>query len=342
MSYMTVTVAPTTLATEQDLQLDLFLDGSAWEGLFDSLEIWRSRGTAQGPYEPLTGAGWQPALLPRGGPPPPASPQTGPSATLVGKSLTLLVNEAVPLTVLFSGTDPLTYAQAAAQIRAQGQQRLQAYVNGNLLVVQTAQSGSVAILRITGGDAAPTLGLTNLEPGSLAFGLDARVPLRPGITDYRFTDHNGDASYFYKTRFFNQLTQTASDFSLPFSGALVSVLRPADLVRATVDLVDATGVALANRAVLLAPRALGTQLEGKTLVDGSRQVLTDAQGHAEFRLVRGQAFTIAIAGTDLVRDFTAPVDPTVLTFDMLDPSLGTNDVFNVQVPALNFATRRSL
>jgi hypothetical protein len=333
---------PSTIATREDLQLGLFVDGAAWVNLFDSIEIWRSRETAQGPYVPLTGNGWEPATLPKGAPPAPSSPATGPLVTLVGLQLLLLVNEETAITITFTGSNPLTYAQVASQIIAQGLQLVTAYVVSNLLVIQTIQPGAIAILRVTGGDAAGVLGFSTIEPASVAFGLDARIPLQAGVTGYTFTDHNGSPHYFYKTRYYNQLTQTVSDFSIPFSGALVSSLASSDLVRATIDLVDSSGVALPNRAILLHPNFRGARVEGYTMVDNEVRALTDSNGHVEFQLVRGQSFTVAISGTDIVRDFITPTDPTIITFDMLDPCLSKNDAFNVAVPNLDYAVRRHL
>jgi hypothetical protein len=337
--------APSVVATEEDLLLELFVDSAAWVGFFDSLEVWRSRTTAQGPFDPLMGDGWQVAALPRGAPPPPAVPLTGPLVTIVGTELELLVNEETALTVTFTGTDPLTYAQVVAQIISQGESLINAYVavaQSSLIVLTTVQAGALASLRVTGGDAAAILGFSTTDPSNIAFGFDARIALKPGVAAYQYVDHSGSPDFFYKTRFFNSVSRTTSAFSPAFSGATVSSLQPANLVRGTVDLVDAGGVALTNRAVLLYPKFSGARVEGKTLVDGGAEVLTDVNGHAEFVLVRGQPFTVAIAGTDIARDFTTPTDPTVDTFDMLDPAISANDVFNVQEPNLDYATRRSL
>jgi len=69
---------------------------------------------------------------------------------------------------------------------------------------------------------------------------------------------------------------------------------------------------------------------------------TDRDGHVEFMLVRGQSISVAVVGTDLIRTFTVPVDLTVLSFQLLDPTLSSNDVFRVQVPTLVYAERRTL
>jgi hypothetical protein len=59
-------------------------------------------------------------------------------------------------------------------------------------------------------------------------------------------------------------------------------------------------------------------------------------------LVRGTKITVAIAGTDIVRDIDVPTDAAVSSFNLLDPTKGTNDAFKVQVPVFEYAARRSL
>jgi hypothetical protein len=114
------------------------------------------------------------------------------------------------------------------------------------------------------------------------------------------------------------------------------------LVRATLDLVDSRGIAIANQSVLLFNRFAGTQIGGKTMIGGANNGLTDKNGHFEMLLVRGTAVTVAIAGTNLARDVQVPTDPTVSSFDLLDPAYGSDDLFSVQVPDLQYAVRRSI
>lgn len=336
-----VSPTPTSIATGQALQLDIFVDSSSWESQFDSLEVWRSRLSDGGPYTALTGDGWAPASLPTPASAP-SPPQTGPSAYIAGKTLFLLVGEKTQLAITFAGPDPTTFASAATQIAAQSNGLLTAFVLSGGLYVQTKQPGAGASLRVVGGDPAPLLGLQTHEPGSLAFGVDARIPLVHDVANYVYTDLNGSRDYFYKTRFFNTLSRTTSDFSIPFRGRFLAGVGLANLVRATVDVVDARGLAIAGVPVLLFNRFAGTQIAGKTMIGGANNGLTDDNGHFEILLVRGTQITVAIGGTNIARDLTAPIDPDVQTFDLLDPTYGSNDVFNVQVPDLRYAVRRSL
>jgi hypothetical protein len=262
--------------------------------------------------------------------------------TISGKTLFLLVNERTQLSVVFTGIDPITFGSAAAQITSSGLSLVKAFVLSNNLVIETVQPGSGTILRVVGGDAAPLLGLMTTEPGSLGFGRDARIPLVRGIGNYLFTDLNGDKEFFYKTRFFNTLTRVASDFSLPFTGNFLTSVSPQSLVRAVVDVVDQNGNAVSGQKILVYNRFSGKQFEGKTNVGGPLEASTNNDGHAEFLLLRGSEVTVALPGTNIVRDVVVPTDQAIQTFSLLDSAYGKDDLFNVQRPDIAFAARRSL
>lgn len=244
-----------------------------------------------------------------------------------------------------SGTagDPIHYSLAASQIQAQSQGLLRSYVDSSgELVVQTVEPGTGAALRVVGGDTAPLLGLPTQEPDSLVYGHDARVPLIHGQQLYTFIDLQGSAENYYKTRFRNTQTESLSEFSAPFSVKTTIGVSPARLIRGVLDLVDMAGIPLANRQVLIKSNYAGEMVEGMNLAGTSQGKLTDARGHVEFMLVRGVSITVAIHGTNLVRDITVPTDSALVSFNLLDPKIGTDDVFRVQVPELDYAVRRSL
>lgn len=329
-----------TFATRQKFELDFSIPGSDWEGSFDRLEVWRSRGTAAGPYENLHDDAWSPAVLPEGAPA--TSSGTGPSQNLVDKKLLLLINETIPVTILFTGSDPLTFAQAASQITSQSQGLLLSYVNGAILVVKTVQVGVLAVLRCIGGDAAPILGLSTEEPGSLGFGRDARIVLVHDKEHYGFADPDGSHSVFYKLRYYNSASGLFSEFTPPFQGRLGSGISQSNLVRCYVDLADFNGDGLRNAEVLIVSSFSGLRLEGRTVVGGSVRILTDQSGHAELLIPRGADVAVAIGGTNLARRFTVPTDPEVESLDMLDPLVGSDDLFTVRVPNLPYAVRRTL
>jgi hypothetical protein len=331
---------PATFATRQKLELDFFVPSTDWEGTFDRFEVWRARTSPGGPYEALHDDSWLPAVLPRDfvG----AAFGSGPSAVLVGKKVTFLVDETIPVEVTFTGTDPLTYAQAATQITAQSQGLLFSFVSGAVLVVRTVQAGLLAVLRCTGGEAASLLGLAVTEPESLAFGRDARIVLIHAREQYGFVDPDGSPNFYYKLRYFNTVSKLTSDFTLPFQARRGTGVSAGNLVRCFVDVADLGGNASPNVEVLLGSSFAGLQVDGRIIVGGDVKVLTDANGHAELLIPRGADVTLAIGGTSLARRFTVPTDPTIESINMLDPSIGSDDLFTVKVANLPYAVRRTL
>lgn len=332
-----------TIATNEAVPLDIFVDSATWEGQFDSLELWRSRLSEGGPYEALMGDSWSPARIPaiQGDPPSPA--QAGASVNLVGRKLELQLDGVTDVVVTFTGSNPLTFLQAATQITAAASSKLRSFVLNGKLVIETLEAGSGAVLQVTGGDAAPILGLPTAEPESVAFGLDARLALTHGISSYVYTDKNGDKSYFYRARFYNSSDKTVSEFGTPFTSTAIAGVSSSKTIHAFVDFVDANGAARANQEVLVYTRSDGTIIEGKVVVPASpARLLSDTNGHVELLLIRGTKVTVAVAGTDIVRDIDVPTDASVASFNLLDPTKGKNDLFKVQIPNIEYAARRSL
>jgi hypothetical protein len=326
----------------QSFKLDFFVPTSTWLGLYDRLEVWRSRATVDGPYEALHDNTWLPATLPLGAPTTPPSPsQTGAYVSVVGLDLQFLVDGVKTVSVVFTGSNPLTLAQVATQIAAQSNQLLSSFVINGQVVVQTGQLGEIAMLQCTGGEAAPLLGFDTTTAG-IAFGRDVRIPLASTNEHYSVVDAHGSSSYFYKVRFFNSTSGSFSDFSLPTQGASPAGVSQTNLVRCYVDLVDLTGAAIPNAELLIYNNFNGLQVESRTVTGGSIRLLTDSNGHAELLMPRGAQIRVAIGGTDLARDVTVPTDTTIQAINLLDPSVGSDDLFTVQKQLIDFAVRRSI
>lgn len=344
----TIVVSPAQVVeatpTSEMIQLQVLVKEEDWVGLFDQVEVWRSRDTVSGPYEELTAEKWMRARIPKTAGDAPSTPVAGAFVVASGKTLQLKVNETDDLVVTITGVDPLTYGQVATQVTAQGQLRVRAYVaSDGTFVVETTEPGTGAILRVVGGDVAALVGLPMTEPEGLAYGRDARLALKRGVEEYLFTDVRGSTAYFYKTRFRNRITQAVSEFSHPFSVGQALGISSENIVCGYVDLVDVSGRPLAYRMVSVHNRFQGELVENKFIAGRDETKLTDTCGHASFTLVRGCTATVAISGTDVARDILVPTDPTVKTFNLLDPDVGTGeDVFKVQVPDIIYAERRSL
>jgi len=333
-----------TTIVGQAVQLQLRAVQADWAGLFDRLQVWRSTSGADGPYVELTAPTWLGARVPAdvvGDPP--SSPPSGPSAFVVGMTASFLIDETTHIDVTFTGSNPITRSQAASQIVAQSRGMLTSFVTmDGRLVVQSVEAGNKAILRVLATDAAALLGLPTTDPAWANYGKDARIVLRPEQELYPFVDWHSGSGYFYKTRFSSDIDNTVSDFSLPFTLTTGGSIDPSSLVLGTVDLVDVQGRAVQNREVTVYSKFQGNVINGRVMTSTDARVVTDADGHAEFLLVRGAQVTVSVAGTQLARDLTVPTDPTITSFNLLDPSVGSDDVFVVQVPNIDFAVRRSL
>jgi hypothetical protein len=331
--------------SNQKVELDLFADEPAWTGHFDRLEVWRSRSLEGGPYEPLTTDTWRPARIPSDIEGTPVA-SSGPNINLAGRTLELEVCESISISIAFTGPDPITWGDAAAQITTSALGLVRSYIlstiGGLALVVESEGPGLQAILRVVGGDAAPLLGLPTTEPDSVSFGRDPRIPLISGHSRYAFTDPNGAPEYFYKTRYFNSTSRKTSGFSLALRAPAIARLGSAALVRGVLNLADAAGNPVANRTVLVHLKLQAKQVEGRVIVGGPSSKTTDKNGTVEFMLVRGTSITVSVAGTDLARDVDVPRDPTIERFNLLDPAYGKDDLFAVQRPNISYAARRAI
>lgn len=330
-----------TVATQQEVRLSLQVQEDDWLGSYDCMEVWRSRDGEGGPFEEITGASWAPATLLAGvvGQSP---PRLGP---LVGKELKFTIN-AVPFSYTFTGVDPLSRNTIASQLttagsdRTLGPGRFKAVVQTDLSIAITTQdTGAANTIEVVDSDGAVLLGLV---PGTVAFGVDGRIDLVEGQTVYEFVDPHGSSTYYYKTRFRNATDNLVSEFSQPFSGKTNAGLPTGSLVLGFVRLVDERGRPDANRRVLLYSPLQGQRIDGRTVAGGQSYGSTDDTGYLSFYLVRGSRITVAVSGTQIVRDITVPEDPAVTAFDLLSPDYGTDDVFKVQQPDIDFAVRRTL
>lgn len=346
----TIIVSPVVVedetASEEVVQLQVVVKSEDFEGLFDVLEVWRSVSGPSGPYEELTADTWSPARIPKDAGDEPATPVVGESVVLVGLELKLRVSEDEDqdITVTFTGVDPLTFADAATQVTAQGLNKVRAYVDDDgVFVVETTQSGMEARLRVLESDGAAVLGLPMTEPDALAVGKEARVALQLGQESYLFNDLYGSDSFYYKTRLSFSLTGATSAFSPAFTALAPPGLDASYLARGRLELVGLGGKPLSGIRVTVYNPFQSALVSGRMVAESQQSKLTDKAGLVEFDLVRGLRVTVSISNTDIVRDIIVPSDEAVIVFGLLDPAVGTgDDVFKVQVPDVVYAERRSL
>jgi hypothetical protein len=339
-----MSTAVVTVATGQLVKLDIRTKDVDWLSSFDRLEVWRSRTTEAGPFEEITSTAWSRARVPAYiTEDPPASPVTGPSYNIVDKKLSVLINESVKVSIVFTDSDPLTLATISSQINAQGAPYVSSFVSSEgKLVLETVQVGSAATLRILPSEGAGILDLPTEEPDSVGMGREARIALVLGTLTYKFTDLNGSINYFYRTRFRNQMSGSVSEFSPPFSGKSMTTLDPSNLALGYVDVVDQRGRPVKNKEVTVANVFTSQVVNGRTVVGTPQTQLTDDDGHAEFFLVRGVKVNVMIGGTQLVKEVLVPTDTSVESFDLFDSAYATgDDAFTVARPNYEYAARRS-
>jgi hypothetical protein len=317
-----------------------------WAGKFNRIEVWRSELSPAGPFEALTANQWTPAILPNSAEYPvrpcDVTAGAGKRVLLTNTTLVVLVDHTDEYRIRFYDTAHTTYFDAALTINAQSAGRFNAYVDshGDIVLVGV-RPGTGASLEVTGGDAAPLLGLSSISPENIAYGRDAHIGLVPGVSQYPFCDAHGDVANFYRARLLSTLTGARGEFDLPVATNVSSGVGLSNLVQGYVELINNEGRPLAQQLVQVYTSATN-MVEGK-LVSGMQQAKrTDRQGRAEFTLLRGVAYTVSIAGTDIVRQFLAPTDPAVTLFSLLDPGVGTqDDLFTVDRPQLTYAERRT-
>lgn len=324
------------------VNLTILVRDTDWVGSFNTIEVWRSRGTSGGPFEPLTAPTWLPAQLPESGGA--QSVLSGPSVDLAGKSLRLYVDKTQAVPILFTGGGLLTFADAASQINLQSLGLLVAYVDSaNRLVVKTQDLGVAATLEVEASDAASLLALPLQAPDNYTFGKDAHIQLTPGLTSYTFTDPFGSKSYFYRMRFRDSLTGSNSEFSLPFSPNLAQGIAASSLVQGYLYLAKLDGKPLAGREVALRSEFTGNSVDGYLLAGCDLAQKTNDAGYVSFLLVRGQEYHLSIAGMNLVKTVITPTNPDITSFSLIDPTHAPeNDYFRVRVPEIPMLERRSL
>lgn len=334
MSTVLVTTPPGQL-----VRLELHLDEADWSGKYNQVQIFRSTTGEDGIYGEVTSNSWASAQIPESGGALPATPVSGPSANLVGKTLVLQAGSVV-VTVVFAGTDPISYADAATQIAAALSPYGTAWVDSlGTLVVSTREIGSGARLEIVGGDGA---GLLGLSEGTVSNGKEARLWLLPGVASYTFQDLSGSSDCFYKTRYFNSVNNTVGEFSSAFSAVPVVIAEPTSLIRGYLDLIDVFGKPAVGLEVTISGTALTTLADGKMGLGRTEVFRTDEKGHLEVYLMRGAVISLGVEGTYLARDINVPTDASLESFNLFDGTFSVGDAFAVQVPAVPYATRRSV
>ena len=343
----TVIIQPRTFdeeaeATNELIQLRILISESDWAGIYDRLEVWRSKSLAQGPYEELTGSAWLPARVPSiASDHPDTPPITIPSANLDGLELQVRLDGEEEVLITLSGVDPISFSDVVSQIEATG--RLLAYLTQTSdLVLEGIRPGNAATLEVIDGDAAPLLGLSLDAPENYGRGKDARLLLINGKEEYAFLDQIGSRDYYYKTRFRSSITGAVSEFSIAFSTSTSPGISSSNVIKGYVNLVSGDGRPLANQLVQVFCPTQATLVESKLVAGGPQSKKTDSYGYAEFSVIRGVTYVVSVSGTSIAREVQIPTDTSIKIFLLLDDVGTMEDAFAVQVPQITYAERRTL
>lgn len=305
--------------------------------LYDEIEVWRSTTGANGTYTEITAAS------------PAAATLVGTIASpwnISGQSLTITLDNADPVTVTFTGTNPLDTTAVLAAINAvvpglaSEVPSSTAGQNTGLIQLVSLTTGTGSSLLVS-GTAAATLGLGTTKVNGKA----DRISLASPTALYPFQDFDGDPTYWYKTRYLSSTSQAVSSYSDPQQGIPQLVIPTALLTLVTVNLIDGTGAPIVGRRVIFVPTTNAVVSSGNvnygSLPGVDRIVMTtNDSGYAGVSLVTGQTFKVFFEGTSYQREFTVPaVTPPATSVDLLTVLSTENDPFTiVQAPPMPIRT----
>jgi hypothetical protein len=196
--------------------------------------------------------------------------------------------------------------------------------------------GTGGILEITGGTGLDILGFT---VGQKDNGEDSNIDLLPGVSEYAYDDQSGEASYWYRTRYYNSTSHTFSSWSDWIQGTTGTAIPSTDLIVGKIKLADIDGSALVGAKVAIVNVFSPYTKDGYFFAGRSKEIETDGTGYAEATFVKGSTVDVILVGTSLIRRILVPSTGT--EFDIMDPTLVQDDPFQIQVPDLPAAPRSS-
>lgn len=243
--------------------------------------------------------------------------------TLHDQYLMLELADGTTLVHQFAGADPITAADAVAELNA-ASPFLDCYNNAGTLVLRTLDDGTNAVLRVAGGDACVNLGVSLNET---AFGKAVDVPLVSGQPIYALVDECGHPDWAYRYRLVNLAPPREAPAVIIYPGQAVAL----DLDFLTVGYAHVVGVdgrAAYGKTAYISNKFVPL-ISGGRLVVNDQERDVDQNGDVWFFLIRGSTVEFRISGTPLHRYITVPDAPS---FDLTDPSLVVDDPLGIVVP----------
>jgi len=295
---------------------------------FDSLQVRRSKlGT------PYTDALFITATEPE--PPELVGTEEGEFSDLNGKDLTIEVNGDDGQFLSFVSANPLTLADVIEEIN-DGFTGITASDDGTGKLKLTGDTeGTAGTIEVTDGTAVSVLGLSQ----TIVHGKNQHVDLLDGVDEYLCFDFSGDPTYWYSSRFYDSETGTVGSWSDWLEGSTGYAVSESELIVGKIQMADIDGSALSGMKVTLVNVYSPLISDGYFLAGRSKQIETNSLGLAETTLIKGMLLDVVVEGTSIIRRITVPSTGT--EFDLMDPDLVQDDPFQIQVPDLPSAVRRS-
>jgi hypothetical protein len=258
----------------------------------------------------------------------------GPYNLLQGKLFQIKVNGGSTQSITFTSVNPITVSEAAKEFNltivgaimsdnGEGKPK----ITGSLL-------GTAGTLEIMGGAAASILGFIL---GQKDTGKDLNIDLLTGVDSYTYDDQSGEASYWYRTRYYDSISGAFSSWSDWIQGTAGSAIPVDNLIIGKLKLADIDGMALVGAKVAIVNVFNPLIVEGFFISGRQKEIETNAMGEAEITLIKGSTIDVILSGTSIIRRIVVPSSGTL--FDLMDPNLVQDDPFQIQVPDLPAAPR---
>lgn len=254
---------------------------------------------------------------------------------LQGLQLKLKVDQGVEQAVTFTAINPVSLPNVITQINSTIT-GLVASNNSGHLKLTNASEGTISVIEITNGSANTVLGFS---AGQKVNGQDENVQLLTGVSSYTYFDRSGLATNYYRTRYYQSLDGSYSAWSDWVLGSTGTAIGSGYLISGRINLADIDGTALVGRKVTIVNVYHPLIKDSYFIAGRSKTMETDGTGQAQTLLVKESVVDVIVEGTSVIRRISVPSTGT--EFDLLDPSLQTDDPFGIQLPDLPAAVRGS-
>jgi hypothetical protein len=294
--------------------------------LFDVIRVYRSEVDEAGPYALTTADTASAAFL--------LGTESAPF-TLNGLTLKFKIDGGSEQEVTFATANPVYIDSVVDEVNDQTT-GVTASASGSQLLLTSDTTGTSSLLEITGGTGLTELGFTV----GVVNGLDQHITLALGQTRYEYDDQSGDASYWYKTQYYNTGSGGISTLSTAVQGSVGSVLTASSLITGQIRLANISGQPYADKDVVfhhvMVPPLV---VETYGILGGTVEATTNSAGYAEVTLVKGAIVDVVVVDTGIIRRIAVPTTGT--EFDVLGAVAAADDLFQLQVPTIPAAVRRS-